>query len=106
MHEGIDSLLRSLQPNPTLPLWMEPGSCLMMRKAIELGQEFDLSPPVLIATGQEWRRPTLPYLPSTTILPCFPRSAKLPNQEDWDQALTSFAHGILRQVPLPTLLQG
>ena len=87
MHEGIDSLLRSLQPNPTLPLWMEPGSCLMMGKAIELGQEFDLSPPVLIATGQEWRRPDLSLSSEHHyVLPLvFPAPAKLPNQEDWDQ---------------------
>ena len=63
MHEGTESLLRSLPPNSSFPVWMEPGSCLMMRKAIELGEEFSLPPPILIATGQEWRRPDLSLSP-------------------------------------------
>ena len=87
MHEGTESLLRSLPPNSSFPVWMEPGSCLMMRKAIELGEEFSLPPPILIATGQEWRRPDLSLSPEHHyVLPLvFPTPSKLPNEEDWEQ---------------------
>ena len=85
-HSGLTSLFPLLRKKEPLPLWIESGSCLMTKKAIELGREFNLFP-ILIATGDEWRRPDLACSQSHSyITPLrFPALSKLPEEDDWDQ---------------------
>ena len=75
MHEGIDSLLRSLQPNPTLPLWMEPGSCLMMGKRLNSVRIRPFTSRTNCdRTGMAETGPFLIFRAPLCIAPCFPRS--------------------------------
>ncbi len=86
-HAGIRSLSRSLNGKQKIPIWFEPGSCLMTTKAISLSKELKISSPVLVASGDEWKRPDLSLSPKHDyILPLlFPEAPKLPNEEDWEQ---------------------
>lgn len=86
-HFGAQALTRSLGENKSIPIWIEPGSCLMNAQAMNIAKEFNLGDPVLIATGEEWRNPNLSLSPKNDyILPLlFPAIPKLPNLEDWEQ---------------------
>ena len=86
-HIGIQALSRSLGERKSMPIWIEPGSCLMNAKAMEIAQEFELNNPVIIATGDEWRNPEISLSPHHDyILPMiFPTIPDLPNPEDWEQ---------------------
>jgi imidazolonepropionase-like amidohydrolase len=67
-------------------LVMEPGSVLMMDRAIRLAEEFGLEP-LLVACGEEWRRPDLwEGRKAGWIVPVnFPGLPRLPAEEDWEQ---------------------
>ena len=84
-HIGVQALSRSLGEKKSMPIWIEPGSCLMNAKAVEISQEFELNKPVIIATGDEWRNPEISLYPHHDyILPMiFPTIPDLPNPEDW-----------------------
>ena len=86
-HRGIRSLIDSISPEFKIPTWIEPGSTLMIPKAIEIANEFNLKNAVLILTGEEWRRPDL-AIPSKhdLILPLhFSGIPELSDEEDWEQ---------------------
>ena len=86
-HLGVKALSRSIGTKKSIPIWIEPGSCLMNAKAIEIAKEFSLGNPVIIATGDEWRNPELSLSRDNDyILPLlFPTIPDLPNPEDWEQ---------------------
>ncbi len=98
-HQGIRSLLSTMHPANKTPTWFEPGSTLMINKAIEITKEFNLKDSVLILTGNEWRRPDLALsVNHDYILPLqFSAIPKLSNEEDWEQIsldqLRSWNHG-------------
>lgn len=85
-HFGLTSLFPVLRKKDPQALWIESGSCLMTKKAIEIGREFNLFP-VLIATGDEWRRPDLSCSKAHSYISplLFPSLSKLPEEDDWDQ---------------------
>ncbi|MGA4579905.1 amidohydrolase family protein [Limisphaera sp. VF-2] len=83
--------------NPALealgPLWegrqrlvIEPGSVLMAHRALRLAAQFGLEP-VLVACGEEWRRPDLwSGIRAPWIVPvAFPELPRLPSDDDWEQ---------------------
>lgn len=76
----------ALQPaaRKRIPVCFEPGGMLMVDRAMQLSRELDLQP-VMLATGQEWRRPDLmPAAAVTFIVPIdFPEVPKLPDEDDW-----------------------
>lgn len=86
-HQGIRSLLEVTTPENKIPTWFEPGSTLMIQKAIEIAKEFNLKNSVLVLTGEEWRRPDLALSTEyDSILPLhFPAIPQLPDEEDWEQ---------------------
>ena len=67
-----------------MPVVFEPGSMLMLDRAMRLAQEFALQP-IILAAGQEWRRPDLvreskaPFIVSVD----YPEAVKLPEDDDW-----------------------
>jgi len=68
------------------PVFVEPGSALMMDRARRMLAEFGLSNAVFVASGGEWRRPDLLAGPSGAyIVPLdFPALPKLPSEEAWE----------------------
>ena len=58
----------------------------MENRAMSLGKEFGFHP-VLIATGDEWRRPDLALSKNHSYVSnlLFPALSKLPEEEDWEQ---------------------
>ncbi|HAD21069.1 MAG: hypothetical protein CMI28_03865 [Opitutae bacterium] len=87
VHQGIRSLLSVMHPTNKVQMWFEPGSTLMVPKAIEIAKEFNLKDSVLVLTADEWRRPDLALSPKYDyILPLhFPAIPKLSDEEDWEQ---------------------
>ena len=85
-HAGIRSLQKVLDKQDPLPVWIESGSCLMENRAMILAKEFGFHP-VLIATGDEWRRPDLALSKNHSYVSplLFPALSKLPEEEDWEQ---------------------
>ena len=85
-HVGIRSLQKVLDKKNSFPVWIESGSCLMENRAMSLGKEFGFHP-VLIATGDEWRRPDLALSKNHSYVSnlLFPALSKLPEEEDWEQ---------------------
>ncbi|MDA1047280.1 MAG: amidohydrolase family protein [Verrucomicrobia bacterium] len=85
-HAGIRSLQEVLNKKAPFPVWFEPGSCLMESRALSLGKEFGVHP-VIIATGDEWRRPDLACSKNHSYVSSliFPALSKLPDDEDWNQ---------------------
>lgn len=83
---GVDTSLEALVPvlQKKQPVLWEPESMLLVDRATRLSQELGLQS-VLLATGQEWRRPELAKAAATTfIVPVdFPEVAKLPEDDDW-----------------------
>lgn len=67
-------------------LVVEPGRLLMMDRAIRSPSEFGLVP-ILVACGEEWRRPDLWRRRDVGwIVPVvFAERPRLPSEEDWDQ---------------------
>ncbi|MEC9331171.1 MAG: amidohydrolase family protein [Verrucomicrobiota bacterium] len=64
---------------------IEPGSILMVDKAIRLGKEFGIKP-IIVASGQEWRRPNLiKATQAEFIVPLtIPKAPKMPSPTDWE----------------------
>ena len=85
-HPGIRRLQKVMDKKNPFPVWVEPGSCLMESRALSLGREFGFHP-VIIATGDEWRRPDLALSKNHAyVSPLrFPALSKLPDEEDWEQ---------------------
>jgi imidazolonepropionase-like amidohydrolase len=85
-HAGIRSLQKVLNKKSPFPVWIEPGSCLMESRALSLGKELGVHP-VIIATGDEWRRPDLACSKNHSYVSSlmFPALSKLPDDEDWNQ---------------------
>jgi len=85
-HAGIRSLQKVLNKKSPFPVWIEPGSCLMESRALSLGKELGVHP-VIIATGDEWRRPDLALSKHHAYISplLFPALSKLPEEEDWEQ---------------------
>ena len=72
--------------NKKIPVVFEPGSALMVDRAVRLSDELGFAP-LFVSSGQEWRRPDLAKAAGTTfIVPLnFPELPKLPADSDWDQ---------------------
>jgi imidazolonepropionase-like amidohydrolase len=82
----FDASLDALQPaaRKTMPVLFEPAAMLMVDRAMQLSRELGLQP-ILLATGQEWRRPELAHAAAVPfIVPIdFPEVPKLPDDDDW-----------------------
>lgn len=82
----FDSGLDALQPaaRREMPVVFEPGSALMVDRALRIALEFAVQP-VVLATGQEWRRPDLVRAAAAPfIVPVdFPEVSKMPEEDDW-----------------------
>ena len=67
------------------PVIIEPGSVLMVDKAIRLADEFGIQP-VIVATGHEWRRPDLVKASATRfIVPInLPKAPKMLSDSEWE----------------------
>jgi imidazolonepropionase-like amidohydrolase len=83
-NQSLDTLQAALKNRQ--PVIIEPGSVLMVDKAIRLADEFGIEP-VIVATGHEWRRQDLVKpLATRFIVPInFPKAPKMPNDSDWDR---------------------
>ena len=83
---ALNESLTALHPaaTKTMAVLFEPGSMLMVDRAIQLSAELGLRP-VILATGQEWRRPDLTRTAAAAfIVPVdFPEVPKLPEEDDW-----------------------
>jgi hypothetical protein len=90
----IRRIVRSLRPTlrrcaqpaarKTMPVVFEASAMLMVDRATQLSRELGLQP-ILLATGQEWRRPELARAAAAPfIVPVeFPEVPKLPEDDDW-----------------------
>jgi len=95
----LDTSLEALLPaaEKKMPVLFEPASVLMVERATHLTREFDLQP-VLLACGQEWRRPELARaVKAPFIVPLdFPEVPKMPEDDDWEavpfETLRSWDH--------------
>jgi imidazolonepropionase-like amidohydrolase len=85
---AFNPALEALSPAITkqMPVVLEGGSVLMSRRATQLAAELGLQA-IILASGQEWRRPDLfqgnrdPF-----IVPVhFSEIPKLPEEDDWEQ---------------------
>mgnify|MGYP000903401473 CR=1 FL=1 len=83
---AFSTMLDALQPVTAqkMPVVFEPASVLMVDRAARLAGEFELRP-LILATGQEWRRPDIMRgIDAPFIVPVdFPEAVKLPDDEDW-----------------------
>ena len=79
--ETLQAVLKNGQP-----VIIEPGSVLMVDKAMRLAGEFGIKP-LIVATGHEWRRPDLVKTSATRfIVPInFPKVPKMPSDSDWER---------------------
>ena len=83
---ALEALRPALGPKPVLPTVFEPGSALMNHRAKLLADELGLQP-VLVASGQEWRRPELAKATGAPfIVPlALPAIPEFPEEDDWQQ---------------------
>jgi len=81
-NSSLDALLPAARK--TMPVVFEPAAMLMVDRATQLSRELALQP-ILLATGQEWRRPELARAAAAPfIVPVdFPEVPKLPEDDDW-----------------------
>ncbi|HZJ16061.1 MAG TPA: amidohydrolase family protein, partial [Chthoniobacteraceae bacterium] len=83
---AFEASLEALQPaaQKKMPVVFEPGGMLMVDRALQLSRELALQP-IVLATGQEWRRPDLARAAAVPfIVPVdFPEATKLPEDDDW-----------------------
>jgi imidazolonepropionase-like amidohydrolase len=97
---AFDASLEALQPaaRKAMPVLFEPGGVLMVDRATQLARELGLQP-ILLATGQEWRRPDISRAAAVPlIVPVdFPEAVKLPEDDDWlampHEQLRAWDHG-------------
>ena len=82
-NQSLNSLKDALQGNQRTVI--EPGSVLMVDKAIRLGKEFGIKP-IIVASGQEWRCPNLiKATQAEFIVPLIiPKAPKMPSPTDWE----------------------
>ena len=80
---ALDALARARAEKRAFVI--EPRDSLMIDRAGRLAREFKIDP-ILVATGQEWRRPKLAKLAARRfVVPIdLPVIHKLPNDEAWD----------------------
>ena len=85
---------------------IEPGSVLMLSRAQVLSAELGFNP-ILVATGQEWRRPKLiKTIKAPFIVPVvFPAIPDLPVEDDWNQVSLDQLRGWDWAPEIPALLQ-
>ncbi|MEN9678000.1 MAG: Allantoinase, partial [Verrucomicrobiota bacterium] len=79
--------LQALQaPLDRQPVFFEPGSILMVDRARHLAAELGLRTTIMVASGDEWRRPDLIRGDRTAyIVPlAFPALPKLPSEDSWE----------------------
>lgn len=85
---GYNQSLEALRPAiaKKQPVVFEPGSALMVDRAARLAAELGLDF-LLVASGQEWRRPDLiSATKARFIVPVnFPELPKFPDEGDWEQ---------------------
>ena len=83
-NKSLDTLQAVLKNRQ--PVIIEPGSVLMVDKAMRLSGEFGIKP-VIVATGHEWRRPDLVKANATRfIVPInLPKAPKMPSDSDWER---------------------
>jgi imidazolonepropionase-like amidohydrolase len=83
---ALDALEPNLRNKRPMPVIFEPGSGLMTHRAGVIAREMKVTP-IIVASGQEWRRPDLARAASANyIVPLnFPSVSKMPTEEDWDQ---------------------
>ncbi|MDP6754389.1 MAG: amidohydrolase family protein [Verrucomicrobiota bacterium] len=83
-NQSLDTLQAMLKNGQTVII--EPGSVLMVDKAVRLGGEFGVQP-VIVATGNEWRRPDLVKATGARfIVPVnFTKAPNMPSDADWEQ---------------------
>ncbi len=85
---GLNPALESLAPviGRSMPVVIEPGSVLMADRAARLADELKLDA-LLLASGQEWRRPDLMAATKQRfIVPLnFPKIPEIPDDDDWGQ---------------------
>ena len=83
---ALDALQSSVRKKDPSPVIFEHGSALMAHRAGVIAREMDLRP-ILVACGQEWRRPELAAAAASAfIVPVdFPSIPKMPEEDDWDQ---------------------
>ena len=83
-NKSLDTLQAVLKEGQTVVI--EPGSVLMVDKAMRLAGEFGIQP-VIVATGHEWRRPDLVKANATRfIVPInFPKAPNMPSDSDWER---------------------
>ena len=85
---------------------IESGSVLMLNRAQVLAAELGFNP-ILVATGQEWRRPQLmKQIKAPFIVPVvFPAIPELPEEDDWNQVSLDQLRGWDWAPEIPALLQ-
>lgn len=83
---AFSASLDALQPaaQKTMPVVFESSAMLMVDRIAHLSRELALQP-IILATGQEWRRPELAGASGAPfIVPVdFPEVPKLPEDDDW-----------------------
>lgn len=82
-NEALQALQLALERQP---VFFEPGSVLMVDRARQLSAELGLKNTVIVASGDEWRRPDLIRGEQTAyIVPLgFPALPKLPSDDAWE----------------------
>lgn len=85
---------------------IESGSVLMLNRAQVLAAELGFNP-ILVATGQEWRRPQLmKQIKAPFIVPVvFPAIPELPEEDDWNQVSLDQLRGWDWAPEIPAMLQ-
>ncbi|MGE4550578.1 MAG: amidohydrolase family protein, partial [Opitutales bacterium] len=83
---ALDALQANVRAKDPMPVIFEPGSALMTHRAGVIAREMNLHP-ILVASGQEWRRPELAVAAASAfIVPVdFPSIPKMPEEDDWNQ---------------------
>ena len=85
---GFNLSLESLRPtlDRSMPVVIEPGSALMVERASIISAELGLDL-IILASGQEWRRPDLVLgTKKRFIVPLnYSKIPEMPADDDWDQ---------------------
>lgn len=82
---SLEALLPALRAHAKQRVVVESGSVLMTARMAKLARELEFDP-VMVASGQEWRRPeVLEQFDFPYIVPVmFPAVPDLPDEQDWD----------------------
>lgn len=103
---ALEALRPVLAKNSKQQIIIEPGSVLMLNRAQVLAAELGFDP-ILVATGQEWRRPKLTkQIKTPFIVPVvFPAIPELPEEDDWNQVSLDQLRAWDWAPEIPALLQ-